>query len=78
MATPTREQVRAAFDLMVAVTEVIRDVKEIPSGVLYARLMDKLSFPAYMAMLESLQRTKLIEVKSHVIYWVGPNLPAGK
>ena len=55
-----------------AIAEAVRDLKEVPSGTLYAHLCGKLDISAYESALGVLTRARLIEVKSHLIRWVGP------
>lgn len=43
----------------------------IPSGHLYAMVMDKLSLQAYEAIIRFLKGKNLIEEKFHVLYWQG-------
>lgn len=75
MPQPTKAETAAALNIMLAVTEAIRGLKEVPSGVLYANLMGKLSLEAYQKIIGMLERNKLIEVtSSHVIRWTGPKL----
>lgn len=68
----TREQVQAVFDVMLAITEVIRAEGEVPSGVLYARLMDKMSLETYNAILSKIKGSGLVVEKNYLLTWVGP------
>jgi hypothetical protein len=70
----TREQIQAIFDVMLAITEVIRAAGEIPSGVLYARLMDKIDIHTYNAILSRIKGSGLVVEKNHLLTWVGPKL----
>ena len=69
-ATP--EQIKAVLDVMVAVTELIRVAGEVPSGEIYARLMDRMDIHTYDAMISKIKRTGLVEEKNHLLIWVGP------
>ncbi len=69
----TKEQTKAALQIMMAVAETIREMREVPSGVLYAHLMGKMNLEQYNSMLGVLERNKLITVGlNHVIHWTGP------
>lgn len=70
----TIEQRRAALALVVAVTETIRELRSVPSGVLYATLMNKMSIHDYNATIDMLKRAKLVEESAHVLTWIGPAL----
>lgn len=72
----TPEQRRAALEVVQVITEAIRELKEVPSGELYARLMPHgISIGNYQTFLDMLQGAKLIQVKNHLITWVGPTIP---
>lgn len=74
MTTPvTADELKAAFKMTHAVAECIRDLKEIPSGHLYANVMQNMSYETYEAILATLKRAKLIRVDgTHLIKWIGP------
>jgi hypothetical protein len=68
----TREQIQAVFDVMVAITELIRTKGEIPSGELYAAVMSKLDIHTYEAILSRIKGSGLVVEKNHLLVWVGP------
>lgn len=70
--TFTKEQRLAVLELVHAVGELIREVGPIPSGELYARLAPGMNLPTYQALLASLEESKLIRVRNHLISWTGP------
>lgn len=74
MNNVTKTEVRAAVDVVLVVAETIRELKEVPSGVLYANLMGHLSLADYTKIVGILKRSNLVEEKSHVLRWVGPAL----
>ena len=70
-----------AVNVVIAVTEAIRQAKRIPSGHLYVMLMDlaggMIDLPAYENMLAMLKRTGLVaETAAHELVWTGPELTA--
>ena len=70
---PTKEQIKAAFEMTAAVAEAIRELGSVPSGELYARLMPHLDFPTYEKLIATLKGAGLVaEDKSHLLRWVGP------
>jgi hypothetical protein len=74
MMTESQKAV-AAFKIVHAVAEAVRELKEIPSGHLYARLMGHLSLDQYEQVVALLVRTKLVEKDaSHMLRWVGPEV----
>lgn len=68
----TPEQVRIALMKVAAVGDAIRELKEVPSGHLYARLIDHMSLEQYQATIATLERARLVKVESHVVKWIGP------
>ena len=80
MSTVTPAQVKAAFNVAVAVTQAIHDAGEIPSGTLYAMLADKLKLdlPGYEALMRRIKGSGLVEeTPGHLLRWVGPRVPKG-
>lgn len=68
----TREQAKAALLAIKAVADVIREVGEVPSGVLYARLMEHLSYQQYQSIIDQLKRCELVSEKNNLLTWKGP------
>jgi hypothetical protein len=72
--TATAQQLRAAVSVTAAIAEVIRELREVPSGTLYAQVMNTLSADDYQRVLGLLSNAKLISVDgNHLIRWIGPN-----
>ena len=79
MAAPTSAELRNALDLMFAVSETIRELGEVPSGVLYSQLLGRVTYEGYQGLLRALTNTKLIKVENHLITWIGPKFgPDGR
>ena len=73
--TPTKEQITASLRIMVAVTEAIREAGRIPSGVIYATLIGKVSHEGYQSLIRTLTNTGLVqELPTHELVWTGPEL----
>jgi hypothetical protein len=60
--------------VIAAVAEAIRDLKEVPNGHLYARVMQYLTLDQYNQILGTLKSAGLIEEANHVLKWTGPAL----
>jgi hypothetical protein len=73
---PTKEQLKAAFLMLAAVTEAIREAKRIPSGTLYAMLIGKVDIAGYEKMVTMLKNAGLIEEKHSELIWIGPEVSA--
>ena len=71
----TPEQVRAALELILAVGDVIRDAKRLPSGELYARLCGKLTLAQYQQIIDRLVECGVVKVVAHELIWIGPPKP---
>ena len=66
-------RLRGAMEIVAAVGEAIRDLKEVPSGHLYARLMGSMSLEEYQFVIDILIRAELVERDpSHLLRWIGP------
>lgn len=69
-----KEEVSKALLVTSAVAAVIMELGEIPSGHLYARLMDKMSLEVYNKVIGLLKGAKLVQEKGHLLTWIGPKL----
>jgi hypothetical protein len=73
--TPSVEprHIKAALQATMAVAEAIRELGEVPSGHLYARVMPYVSAAAYDRILGILIEAKLVRRSgSHLLTWIGP------
>ncbi len=80
--TTTREenvqQVRAAFEYLKTVADLIRHIDErsngmgVPNGELYATLMSHMSYQTYTQLISKFQELKLISLSNNLIRWTGP------
>ena len=68
----TKQELSNAFKILSAVAETIRELGSVPSGHLYANLMGQMGLEEYTSLIDTLKRTKLVEEKYNVIYWIGP------
>jgi len=61
-----------ALAVVKAIGASIRELKEVPSGHLYAALCGKLSLDQYQGVLSILREAKEITIdKNHLIRWIG-------
>lgn len=65
-------QERATIDAVAALGAAIKQLGEVPSGHLYARVMGHLTLEQYTWLIDALKRAHLVEEKNHVLRWVGP------
>ena len=73
MQNTTTTDVQAAFEVLKAVAEAIRELGEVPSGHLYARMMDHLSLAQFEQVLGVLKGAGLVrESNAHLLTWIGP------
>ena len=73
----TPEELKAGVQFMIeackAVADAIKELKQVPSGHLYAHLMGKLSLGQYEYIIGILIGAKLVKRDpSHLLHWVGP------
>ena len=68
-----RRQTEAALRAIHAIAETIRELREIPSGVLYARLLGKVELHDYEQIIDTLKRAGLItETPANLLRWNHP------
>ena len=69
---PTKEQIRAAIEMIAAVGQLIKELGTVPSGHLYARLMDKFTLSQYETIIDRLVAARLVKRDPwHQLTWVG-------
>lgn len=66
----TQEQ--RALTIVRIVGEAIQGLGSVPSGHLYAHLMDLMPLDAYQQILSVLTKAGLIRVENNLITWIGP------
>jgi len=71
---PTKEQVKAALAVTLAVAEAIREAKEIPSGTLYSMLIGRVDITGYEAMIRNLKNAGLVKESCNLLTWIGPEI----
>jgi hypothetical protein len=67
----THEQLTQAVEVVAAIGTAIRDLKQVPSGELYAHVMHRLSLADYNNVISTLKNAGLIRVSNHLITWTG-------
>lgn len=70
----TSAQVAAAVGVIQALAEAIRELKEVPSGELYARVMNAIDIHQYERSIGVLKGAGLVAESNHLLRWVGPQL----
>jgi hypothetical protein len=70
MTIPTESEIKNAFIFIKTIADSIREAKRIPSGVLYAALMEKISLSEYEKVIAILKKSELIEEKNHELIWI--------
>lgn len=71
--TITKEQIKASLEVLKALADTIRELKSVPSGELYARVMGVLTLNQYQSAIQTLKRTGLVKESGHLLTWVEPN-----
>ena len=68
-----KKQVRNTLQIVKAVADVIRELKSIPSGHLYARLMEyHIDLSQYESIIGLLKRAELVKEENHLLIWIEP------
>jgi len=71
MSQLTREQIVGALNTVVALGQAIKELKEVPSGHLYAHVCGHMSLESYEAAIRMLTKAGLIKVENHLITYIG-------
>jgi len=68
----TKEKIKALIEAVNAIRDAIKELKEVPSGELYARLLNHITLENYQYILNILVKTKQIEIlPTHLIRFIG-------
>lgn len=70
----TKQQMKAALAITVAVAEAIRELGSIPSGHLYAQLMGRIDLAGYTRIIDTLKNAGLVAEERNLLTWKGPVL----
>jgi hypothetical protein len=65
-------QASAAFQIVAAVAEAVRELGTVPPGVLYANLMGKLDLAGFEKIVGILKGAQLVSESGHQLTWIGP------
>lgn len=74
--TATKEQLKAGLNVVLAVTEAIREAGEIPAGTLYAVLMGNVDIAGFARIVSIVTGSGLVEKRGDLLRWVGPEVHA--
>ena len=70
--TPIPQQISAALAITAAVADAIRELGTVPSGILYVRVMDRMTIEVFTRIIDTLKRADLVSESRDVLTWVGP------
>lgn len=73
--TPTTAQVTAALDTLRAIGDAIRELKSVPSGVLYAQVMHTMDLATYNKCIELLKGAGVVRETNRMLEWVLEDKP---
>jgi hypothetical protein len=66
-------EIKAAFAIMQALAEAIRELREVPAGHLFASLQDRLTFGQFEQAIGILKASGLVrESNAHLLTWIEP------
>lgn len=73
MSTPiTKEQINAALQTVQALGAAIKELGTVPSGRLYAQVMNHISLESYNGAIGVLKKAGVVTETGHELKWVGP------
>ena len=67
-----KEEISAALNTLKAVLDAIRELKEVPNGVLYSHMMWAMPLTTYNQIIGILKQTGLVSEQNNVLRWVEP------
>lgn len=68
--TVTKKQINAGLEILKALADTIRDLRSVPSGELYARVMGHMDINAYEKSIGILKGAGLVaESNAHLLTW---------
>lgn len=65
-------KVHAALALIRILGDALRELKRVPSGEFYARVMGHMDIHTYNRAIDTLKRAGLVEEKNHELIWKEP------
>lgn len=65
------KEVQGALNVIRAVADAIKELKEVPSGHLYAQLTGKMDLATYNRIIATLVGAGLVKEENHLLTWVG-------
>ena len=65
----TKERLAVAVDILRAIIDAIKELKEVPNGELYARLMPHLSYEDYTKAIDVIKKSGLVIEVGNVLKW---------
>ena len=69
MVTVTPDQIKASLGVLKAIADAIKELKEVPSGELYARVMNTLSLEEYNTVIGILKQAGVITESNYLLKW---------
>ena len=68
---PTKQQIKGTVEIIKAVADAICDLKRVPSGHLYTRVMNALDIHQYQRVIEIIKDAGLIRIENDELIWIG-------
>ena len=66
-----QRQIKAMLLATKMLAECIRELREVPSGHLYAMVMGVMNLQTYEVLIGNLKRAGLVSEKYHLLTWIG-------
>jgi len=68
----TREQIKASLNATIAIADAIRELKVVPSGHLYAAVMEHMDLLTFNCLINRLKGAGLVRETNNELHWTGP------
>jgi hypothetical protein len=70
----TTTQAKAGVAALLAISEAIRELGEVPSGHLYTIVCGHMDLQTYDKAIAIIEGAGLIEQRGHLLRWIGPEV----
>ena len=68
----TPEQIKSTMDTLRALADAIKELKQVPSGILYSQVMGYMSLGTYERCIGVLKCAGVVTESNHMLTWVEP------
>lgn len=68
-----KNEIRNALEMIMLVARCIKDAREIPSGIIYASMINSINLDGYESIIRILVKCGLVSKNGNLLKWIGPD-----